>query len=187
MAGLGREILMNRLSEYLGKARRQASLSPQALGGLLGYRNRDKVANRIMRFERGGEIDEALLVKIIAALALDIDTCRRLHDRDWAELEDAFERWVRVPVGPRLVFVPFPGVCVKHPILPKVRASKETAVAYAIEQVLEKRGRAILVWNRRWSLYIRRDGTNYWSEARPGDALGPYSTLGGQKVRLVFE
>ena len=58
------------LARYVQRAREVCGLSPQALAALLGYRNLDKGANRVLALEREGQGSRAFLGLLVRTLDL---------------------------------------------------------------------------------------------------------------------
>lgn len=177
---------MKRLREFVRQERCRRKLSPQALASDIEYRNVNRGANRILRFEREGEIDEALLLAIVDALGLDRKECQRLADRDRRDVEAAFERWASEPVKPQFVLVPLAAVQVSHPLPIEVQSDRERAAKYAQKVAADRGSRAPLVWDRRWTYWIGRDGTGGWGETTPDSINVPHATPGGKAVKLEF-
>lgn len=165
------------LARYVHGARDAQRLSPQALAALLGYRNVDKGANRVLALERDGLRSNDFLGRLIAALGLEQATVDALVAVDEAVERMAFEDWASVPVEPVLLVLPLLAVQVGVPLPPDARLDEAAALAFATAEAKTRSCRAALVWSRRVTYWIRADGTYCRREAVQGRRNAPYTRL----------
>jgi transcriptional regulator with XRE-family HTH domain len=87
------------LSRFFRQRREARKLSFGDLGRRLGYINVTKGANKVIKFERDGNIQPDLFRKVAAVLEISDDDIRRCVEADRAE----WERWADEPIEPHLV------------------------------------------------------------------------------------
>jgi len=78
--------MTNHLGTYFRQQRLQQGLTLGDLARRAGYRNVSKGANKIVAFEREGQITEELLARLADALGIDWPTVERLIDQDRREV-----------------------------------------------------------------------------------------------------
>ena len=172
------------------KAQRLAqNLTFGDLARLVGYKNIAKGANRIVRFEREGIVDDELLIKIAKALAIDWATVEELADQDRQEHIEAWTKWADEPVPMRLV-IRWMAAIYSERLLPEEITTPEAAEEFACEQARQLKRQLCLVLSRRKSVWITEEGVILSrTEATPfGGPNEPWMQLkGGRKFLLNFE
>lgn len=170
------------LSDYVSQQRQLKGIRLGPLAEMLGYKNRSKGAQRILAFERGGEITDDFLIKLIRALDLDENEVSEAMNKDLAE----WEEWLNEPVPMRMIVRIMAAVYCPHSI-PESITTVEDAEAYARQFAKEKRLRVCLALNRRESVWIGADGEiEGRTYAEPGIPNIPYTTLGGTQ-KFLFD
>lgn len=165
------------LARYVQRAREARGLSPQALAGLLGYRNLDKGANRVLALEREGQGSREFLARLVGALDLQQVTVDALVQIDDANDRMAFEDWAWAPVEPVLLVLPELDLHTGIPLPPSARRDEGAALAFARSAAIERAQRAALIWSRRVTHWIRADGTHFRTWAVRARANTPYTPL----------
>ena len=87
------------LSRFFRQRREARKLSFGDLARQLGYTNVAKGANKIIKFERDGNIPPDLFRKQAAVLEISAEDIRRCIEADKAE----WEAWASEPIEPHLV------------------------------------------------------------------------------------
>ena len=149
------------LARYVQRAREAQGLSPQALAALLGYRNLDKGANRVLALEREGRGSRAFLALLVTALDLQQMTVDALVQIDDARDRIAFEDWAWAPVEPVLLVLPDSTLHTGVPLPLDAQRDEALALAFARSAAMERAQRAALIWSRRVTHWIRADGTHF--------------------------
>ena len=177
---------MKRVASHFKAQRLAQNLSLGDLARLIGYKNISKGANRIVRFEREGIIDDELLIKLSRALRIDWATVDVLAEQDRQEHVEAWSKWADEPVPMRLIIKWMPAVYSER-MLPVEITTSEEAEAFACDQARQLKRQTCLVLNRRRSVWIGADGvvTNR-TEATPfGGPNEPWMALkGGRRFVL---
>ena len=94
----------------------------------LGYENVTKGANKVIKFERDGNIRPDLFRKLAAVLEISDDDIRRCIEADKAE----WEAWADEPIEPHLVARIMPAVySARRRIPPELQASHEAMEQFA--------------------------------------------------------
>jgi hypothetical protein len=101
--GLPFFFMATNLSEHFRHERLVLGLTIGEAARLLGYRSVVGAANKIVRFEQGGDIDHRLFRKVAAVLFVDKGTIRRLMKKDRREFVQRWNEWVSQSVKPRLI------------------------------------------------------------------------------------
>jgi transcriptional regulator with XRE-family HTH domain len=178
--------MINRLGSYFRDQRIQQGLSLGQLARFVGYRNVSKGSNKIIRFEREGQITEELLVRLADALGIDFTTVEQLIEQERQERLREWEQWVSQPVPMQLIVKYMPAVYGTVPI-PKTITTPEQAEAFACAYAKENRRQACLAVSRRLSVWIDTEGQVYArTEARPDCPNVPYMCLKGSGRRFLF-
>ena len=100
---------MSHLGQYIRNERRKQGWTPQRLAIVIGYRNCDKGARRILAFEQTGMDRVGLADRVVRVLKLDRTVLAELIRQDEEQRLEAFERWVNVPIKPYMTVRWFPG------------------------------------------------------------------------------
>ena len=95
--------------------------------------------------------------------------------------------WASESVAPQFYLVPMPAVQIRQSLPPSARDDRNAAERFALKTAKKRDCRAVLVWNRRWTFWIARDGQGWWSETTPGRPNEPLATVGNKSLRLGFE
>ncbi|MFC1833244.1 helix-turn-helix domain-containing protein [Thermodesulfobacteriota bacterium] len=169
------------LRNYCRAQRERKGVRLGELAELVGYRNRSKGAQRILAFEREGDVDDDFLQKLCEALELDPDGVREAMEKDVAE----WEEWLNEPVPMRMIVRIMVTVYSPQAIPPEI-TSPEEAVSYACSFAREKKLNVCLVLSRKESVWIGSDGevTNR-TFTESGLPNSPFATLGGKR-RFLF-
>ncbi len=179
---------MKRLRSHFKSTRLARNLSRGDLARLVGYKNISRGANRIVRFEREGIIDDELLIKIAKALKIDWATVERLAEQDRQEHVQAWTKWADEPVPMRLV-IRLMAAVYSECRLPEAITTPEAAEEYA-GGLAKQRGMSIcLVLNRRQSVWIGADGTvlKRTEATLFGGRNEPWMQIKGRRFLLNFE
>lgn len=169
---------MTHLAAFVKTERLRRGLNPQKLAADVGYRNVNKGANKITRFEEEGVVDPALFDKLVRALELDIDRARQLSKQDQEETERAWEEWATVPTAAKLVVKLIPGVF--HSSRVPDHLSEAEAVRWARQVCLSARSKGCLVLSRKESVWIEPDGSFCRTRWSPNTINQPTMTLKGE-------
>lgn len=165
------------LARYVQRAREARGLSPQALAALLGYRNLDKGANRVLALEREGQGSKDFLALLVRALDLQQMTVDTLVQVDDAHDRMAFEDWAWAPVEPVLLVLPESALHTGIPLPLDAQHDEELALAFARREAVARAQRAALIWSRRVTHWIRADGTHFRTWAVRARANTTYTPL----------
>jgi hypothetical protein len=177
-----------RVASHFNCQRLAKNLTLGDVARLVGYRNIAKGANRIVRFERQGIINDDLLIKLSKALAIDWATVEELAEQDRREHIEAWNKWADEPVPMKMVVRLMATIYSNCP-LPSEITTPEEAVKYACAVARLRRMQVCLVLNRRQSVWIGTDGTvDRRTEATPiGDPNLPWMQLKGRKFLLNLD
>ncbi len=179
--------MANHLGNHFHEQRLGQGLTLGHLARLVGYRNISKGANKIVRFEREGEVTEILLTALTEALHIDQDTVRRLIEQDRQEWLREWEQWVSQPVPMQLIVRYLPAVYGRVP-LPEVVRTAEQAEAFACTYARQHGRRVCLAVSRRLSIWINNDGVvEARTEATPDDPNAPFMRLKGSGKRFLMD
>jgi transcriptional regulator with XRE-family HTH domain len=178
--------MSNHLGNYFREQRIQQGHSLGQLARMAGYKNASKGANKIVLFERQGEITEELLARLAEALHIDLPTVERLIDQDRSEYLRAREQWVSQPVPMQLIAKLIPAVYARVP-LPETVTTPEQAEAFACEYAREHHRQVCLAVSRRLSVWIDKEGKVYArTEATPDSPNTPFMRLRGSGKGFLF-
>jgi hypothetical protein len=175
-----------RLSSRFKAQRLAKNLHPGDLARLVGYKNIAKGANRIVRFERQGIINDDLLIRTARALEVAWETVEELADLDRREHIEAWTKWVDEPVPMKMVIRLMATIYSDCPIPSEITTS-QAAERYACAAARLRRMRICLALSRRKSVWIGADGVvERRTEATPFGAPNlPWMQLkGGRKFLL---
>lgn len=177
---------MTLLGQHFRRRREERKLRLSKVAGLAGYRNITKGVNRILEFERHGEVHDGLLKKLASLLEIDDESIRRLAEEDRRLFLHDWNQWADQEIGPYLV-VRLIAAVYRHEELPLNIESADAAEAFAIARAKELQLKVCLVVSRRLSLWIDEHGEVYErTEAVPGEANSPWMSLkGSRKTFLV--
>jgi hypothetical protein len=149
---------------------------------MVGYRNVSKGANRITYFERGGVIDEQLLVNLAEALGIDLPTVKNLIEQDRQE----WEKWANEPV-PMCLFVKYLPAFYGTIKVPDDVNTPEQAEKYACDYARQHKLQMCLAVSRRLSIWINRHGEVVSrTETTPDEPNVPYMWLKGHKRTFLW-
>jgi hypothetical protein len=151
----------------------------------VGYRNVSKGANKLIRLEREGIIEEQLLVRLAETLGIELPTVQSLMEQDRQAYLQAWETWVNQPVPMQLIVKYIPAVYGTVP-LPDEIQTPEQAEAYASDYA-PKHGRSVcLAVSRRLSIWIDKNGEVLdRTEATPDYPNTPYMRLKGSGKKFL--
>jgi hypothetical protein len=178
------------MATYLGthfrEQRHKQSLSLGQLARLLGYRNVSKGANKLVRLEREGIVDEQLLVRLAGVLGIEPSRVQSLIEQDRQEYLHAWEAWVSQPVPMQLIVKYMPAVYGTVP-MPDEVTTPEQAEAFAREYA-QRHGRSVcLAVSRRLSVWIDKGGNvEARTEAAPDYPNTPFMRLNGSGRMFVM-
>jgi hypothetical protein len=146
------------------------------------YRNINKGANRILKFEQRGDVYQDLLSKLAQALNVApemIEEDRRNFFREWTA-------WANQPIRPYLVVRLLAAVYLREQ-LPDGTTSPEQAEAFASARVRHWNRCCCLVLSRRYSIWIDEAGEVYErTEAVPGAPNVPSMRLSGSRREFIL-
>jgi len=173
---------------YFKSQRLAKKLSLGDLARLVGYGNISKGANRIVRFEQEGVIDDELLIKLAKALEINWETVEELAEQDRKEHIEAWSKWVDEPVPMRLVIKWIPAVYSER-LLPVEITTPEAAEEFACDQARQLKKHICLVLSRRKSVWISDEGiVRKRTEATPfGGPNEPWMELKGKRFLLDLD
>jgi hypothetical protein len=177
--------MTTQLAAHFKDRRLEKGISVGQLAKLAGYHNISKGSKRIHTFERCGEIDEILLVKLSVALDVDHATTNELVERDRAEHLRKWERWVNEPV-PMTLIARLMSAIYSVQQMPSEIETPEQAERYARRIAAERHQRMCLVVSRRLSVWIGMDGeVEMRKEADPfEESCLPYMRVGSKRFLL---
>jgi hypothetical protein len=178
-----------RLSSHFQSERIAKNLKPSDVARAVGYRNIAKGANRIVRFEREGVIQEDLLVKMAEVLGIDWTTVEELADQDRREHTEAWNKWADQPVKMLVVIKWMPAVYGERQ-LPIEITTPDAAEAFACDLARQLKKSVCLVLSRRKSVWINDKGIVFGrTEATPfsGPNMPWMQIKSGKRFLLGFE
>ena len=174
------------LSTYFRQQRLQLGLRRGDVAQMMGYKSIIGTANKIVRFEKTGDIPADLFRKLATVLGIDEPTIQRLMEEDWCEFIERWNEWANQPVKPHLVIRAIPGVFIQQP-LPSGMKLPDEMEQYAVEWARERHMKVWLVISRRRSIFFDEDGVKKADqEAAPGQMNSPYMQIGGSKQKFLF-
>jgi transcriptional regulator with XRE-family HTH domain len=165
--------MQSKLAEHFRKTRLSKGLRVGHLARLVGYNNVSKGANRINKFEGGGDIQAQLLLKLADVLGIDRQTVDRLIEEDRRQFFEEWNAWANEPIHPYVVVRAMAAIYCPHD-LPEEIQSVEEAEAYAAALCRKWHVKCCLVLSRRISVWFAEDGSIYdVTEAVPGQGVTP--------------
>lgn len=175
------------LSRHFKQRRLAKGLSLSQIARLCGYRNICKACNKIVRFEREGEIEGGLFRKLAFLLAIDENTITRLAAEDRTEYLSNWNRWADEPIEPYLTIRAIPGVIFAQGIPPELQ-TQEAMERYAAEIAQRHHKMVWLIMSRRLRiLFDESAAARSVQHAGPGEPVNsPYMRLHGSKKRFLF-
>ena len=174
------------LAKHFHDLRVERGLNLAQLATLAGYANALKGTNRIVTFERAGEVHPDLLRKLSAILDVDEETIRRLAAEDERVFLENWNRWADEPVEPYAV-VRMVACVYQHTSLPPEVTSTEAAEAFAADLARRWQRKVCLVVSRRYSIWLDEAGEVYArTEATPGQPNTPYVRLGRSRQAFLI-
>jgi hypothetical protein len=169
------------LSRFFRQRREAHKLSFGDLGRRLGYINVTKGANKVIKFERDGNIQPDLFRKVAAVLEISDDDIRRCVEADRAE----WERWADEPIEPHLVARIMCAVYSTKRIPTELQSSREAMEQFASAFAKERKWRVWLVLTKRTRIWFNEKGDRTGvTEDTFEDSFGPFMRLGGKKFLL---
>jgi transcriptional regulator with XRE-family HTH domain len=169
------------LSRFFRQRREARKLSFGDLARQLGYKNVAKGANKVIKFERDGNIRPELFRKLAAVLEISADEIRRCVEEDKAD----WEAWADEPIEPHLVARIMCAVYSTKRIPPELQASREAMEQFASAFAKERKWRVWLVVSKRTRVWFNEQGDRTGvTEDTFEESFGPYMRLGGKKFLL---
>jgi transcriptional regulator with XRE-family HTH domain len=169
------------LSRFFRHRREARKLSFGDVAHLLGYVNVTKGANKVIKFERDGNIRPDLIRKLAAILEISDDEIRRCLQEDKAE----WERWANEPVEPHLVARIMCAVYSTKWIPAELQESREAMEAFASAFAKERKWRVWLVLSKRTRVWFDEKGARTGvTEDTFEESFGPFMRIGGKKFVL---
>jgi transcriptional regulator with XRE-family HTH domain len=177
---------MSHLGTYFRDQRTSQGLTLGQVARMVSYSNVSKGSNKIVHFEREGDITEELLARLAEALHIDLPAVDRLIEQDRQEYLRAWEAWVSQPAPMELVVKIIPAVYATMP-LPETVTTPEQGEAFACEYAKEHRRQVCLAVSRRLSVWIDKEGQVYArTEARPDSPNTPFMRLRSSSRRFLL-
>jgi transcriptional regulator with XRE-family HTH domain len=165
------------LSRFFRHRREARKLSFGDVARLLGYVNVTKGANKVIKFERDGNIGPDLFRKLAAILEISDDEIRHCIEADKAE----WERWADEPIEPHVVARIMCAVYSTKSIPPEIQASREAMEQFASEFAKERKWQVWLVLSKRTRVWFNEGGQKTGeTEDTFTESFGPYMQLGGE-------
>jgi transcriptional regulator with XRE-family HTH domain len=147
----------------------------------LGYKNVAKGANKVIKFERDGNIRPDLFSKLAAVLEISVEDIRRCIEEDKGE----WERWADEPIEPHLVARVMCAVYSTKRIPVELQASRAAMEEFASEFASERRWRVWLVLSKRTRVWFDEKGARTGvTEDTFEESFGPFMRIGGKKFVL---
>jgi hypothetical protein len=179
--------MMSKLGDFLRAERFKQGLSLGQLARLVGYRNLNKGARRILALERTGTGKVDLVVNVAETLNLDWMAVERLAEDERRERLLAWEAWVSQPVSIQLVVRMMAAVYARK-VPPAEVTTPVEAEAWACEFARQHGCRVCLVVSRRLSVWIDADGqVEARTEAKFGEPNMPFVQVKGRGFLLNLE
>jgi len=177
------ETMTTHLSRFFRQRREGRKLSFGDVARLLGYSNVAKGANKVIKFERDGNIRPELFRNLAAVLEISTDDIRRCMEADRAE----WERWADEPIEPHLVARIMPAVYSTKRIPAELQASREAMEEFASAFAKERKWRVWLVLSKRIRIWFNERGKQTGvTEDTFEESFGPFMQIGGKKFVLGF-
>jgi hypothetical protein len=168
------------LSNHFRERRLQLGLRHGEVARLMGYKSLVGACNKIVRFEKTGDIRTAMCRKLAAVLGIDETAIQRLVEEDWREYIAEWTAWANQPVKPEIIFRAIPGVFVRHP-LPEHLQTTEEMEQYTQKFAKMSNKKTWLVLSRRLMIYFNENGIKSVQEAAPGECNSPEMRVGNKK------
>jgi transcriptional regulator with XRE-family HTH domain len=169
------------LSRFFRQRREARKLSFGEVARQLGYKNVAKGANKIIKFERDGNIRPDLFRRLAQVLEVSEEDIRRCLQADREE----WERWADEPIEPHLVARIIPAVYSTKRIPVELQSSREAMEKFASAFAKERKWRTWLVLSKRTRVWFDEKGerTGVTEDSFSG-SFGPFMRLGGKKFVL---
>jgi len=169
------------LSRFFRQRREGLTISYGDVARRLGYVNVTKGANKVIKFERDGNIKPELFHKLAAVLEISDDDIRRCIEADRA----AWERWADQPIEPHLAARIMPAVYSTKRIPVELQASREAMEEFASAFARERKWRVWLVLTKRTRVWFDEQGQQVgMTEDTFEENFGPYMQIGGKRFVL---
>jgi hypothetical protein len=178
------------LAQHFHDLRVERGLNLAQLAAQVGYANVTKGINRLVTFERHGQVHPDLLRKLSIVLGVNDDIVRTLAAEDERRFLDGWNRWADEPVEPYAVVRLLPAVY-KTVRLPAGLRSLNEGEAFTADLARQWSRKVCLVISRRYSLWLDEQGKAYArTKAELGQPNGPFMALGRSRrsswVRSLF-
>jgi hypothetical protein len=161
------------------------NLRPGQVAKLLGYTSLVGAANKVVRFEESGDVDQRFFKKLAAVLGVDRATIKWLIERDRRELVARWTEWANQAITPHLIARLLPGYFMVHPI-PEDLTTLDGMERHAAELASELRQEIWLVLSRKLAVYFNEGGfKRAIQEAAPGQPLEPFRLLRESGKRFI--
>jgi len=169
------------LSRFFRQRREARKLSFGDVARLLGYVNVTKGSNRIIKFERDGNIKPDLFRKLAAILKISKDDIRRCLREDKA----GWEAWASEPIEPHLVARVMCAVYSTKRVPIEIQGSQEAMEQFTAAFAKERKWRVWLVLSKRTRVWFNEKGERTGvTEDTFEESYGPYMQHGGRKFLL---
>jgi transcriptional regulator with XRE-family HTH domain len=169
------------LSRFFRQRRESLKLSFGDVARRLGYKNVAKGANKVIKFERDGNIRPDLFRKLAAVLEISADDIRRCVEADKAE----WVAWADEPIEPHLVARIMCAVYSTKSIPQELQSSQTAMEEFASAFAKERKWRVWLVLTKRTRICFDEKGHRTGvSEDTFEESFGPYMQLGAKKFVL---
>jgi transcriptional regulator with XRE-family HTH domain len=169
------------LSRFFRHRREARKFSFGDLARQLGYKNVAKGANKVIKFERDGNIKPDLFHKLAAVLEISNDDIRRCIEADKAE----WEAWADEPIEPHLVARIMCAVYSTKRIPVELQESRQAMEEFASAFASERKWRVWLVLTKRTRVWFDESGQRTGvTDDTFEKSFGPYMQLGGKKFVL---
>ena len=149
--------MTNHLGEWFWGERQERGWGPGEVARRLGYTNVSKACNKLLRFERQGEVADDFLARLAALYEVPGGWVRYLAQSDRLAYLAAWERWADEPVPIRIVVRAVPGFMVEL-ATPTNVTTPEQVVAFAQNYARLHRKKVFAVLSRRETVGITEAG-----------------------------
>ncbi len=167
------------LARHFSTVRRTKGIRLGQLARLVSYQNISKGANRIDKFEKSGQIQGELLVKLAAALGIEQATVASLIEQDRQRYLQEWTAWADTPIHPSLIFGHVGGFCWGQTL--PAGMPQDAAEEHAAKVAREMERKILLVFSRRLSIWFDRDGNRTFVTKATSDTVVPYLRMGSRK------
>jgi transcriptional regulator with XRE-family HTH domain len=169
------------LSRFFRQRREARKLSFGDLARKLGYKNVAKGSNKVIKFERDGNIKPDLFRKLAAVLEISDDDIRRCVEADKSE----WEAWASEPIEPHLVARIMCAVYSTKKIPTELQASREAMEEFGSAFAKERKWRVWLVLTKRTRVWFNEQGARSgMTEDTFEESFGPFMRIGGKRFLL---